>query len=141
MVSHNWHYLTINFAISIEICVCFQGDSLMVLAFRNPMKEQKYFSGGPFSTEVAKWHIKAHSYINGDLGFVKGVLNHKWHGSLIHRAYEDRRKIIDLQTFPFNPDEHIYYDSQGLLHLHSSVKDYYNDQMRAYFLNRFEDKT
>ncbi len=122
-----------------DVLLLFLGDTLMALAFKGAINKKKLYREGAFSDEISEWQEKAHSHINRRLGFVLGIIHHKWHGSIKQRRYTDRRKIINSPDFPYKPNEHIYYDTDGLIHFHLGVREYYNNQTRYYFLSRQED--
>jgi hypothetical protein len=111
----------------------------MANAFKGRVKKQFYFKPGDFLTEVSNWQNKTNSHINGKLGYINGAINHKWHGSKKQRGFSDRRKIINSVNFPYKPNKHVYYDTDGLIHFHPKVKKYFNFKTRSYFLSRNED--
>lgn len=81
-----------------------------------------------FSDRVAK--------LNGNFGYVDGLVTHHWHGRLVNRFYLDRWKL--LYKHQFDPIEDLSYDDQGLIQLTDS-KPGLRDDIRRYFMARNED--
>jgi len=82
------------------------------------------------------WQEKALEHIKKDVGMVKGVVLHHWHGSLQNRGYGTRWKI--LVKHGFNPETDLKRDHQGLWQL-TDKKTQLRDDIRAYFSSRNED--
>jgi hypothetical protein len=85
------------------------------------------------------WQARAEKYGQHNLGYVKGLLVHHWHGKKADRKYFDRWKIlVDEQ---YNPVTDIKKDSQGLYQLvvESRRQERLRDKLRLYFRSRNED--
>lgn len=87
---------------------------------------------------IESWSIQAKRAINHDVGLVRGLAVHYWHGRIADRKYQDRALI--LKRNQYNPMVDVGYDSQGLLRLTGS-KPKLRDDLRTYFSERNEDTT
>jgi hypothetical protein len=110
----------------------------MAKSFRGHLESKMAFRG-EFLVEIRKYQKKALSHIKGKLGFINGVINHLWHGSKKQRGFKIRRDIVNSVTFPYHPEKHVFYDTNGLIHLSLDVQQYYLNQTINYFLSRNED--
>jgi hypothetical protein len=54
----------------------------MSFAFRGLVKRQKIYRQGALSEEISKWQQNTDRHINGKIGYIDGIINHKWHGSI-----------------------------------------------------------
>ncbi len=69
----------------------------------------------PFKRRCTEWQRRAYMLTKGNVGFVKGRIEHHFHGSKKNRQYRERWQLfIDHR---FNPDSDLMYDQQGLLML------------------------
>ncbi len=59
--------------------------------------------------------------------------------ALRDRQYKARRVILNTKGFEYKPTEHLYYDSNGLLHFKKDVRNYYVTEILKFFQNRNED--
>lgn len=78
-------------------------------------------------------------WIKRDVGFVKGLYTHFFHGKIVNRGYNTRENIlIDGQ---FSPQTDLKRDHQGLwqLETHDSRQMRMRDRIRQYFRARNED--
>lgn len=84
------------------------------------------------------WEDRAEQYIRRNVGYMKGLVSHAWHGTHANRAYAFRHKfIINVE---FDPDFDLKRDWQGLYQLTDrSIK--LRDGMRLYNRMRDEDAT
>jgi len=78
-------------------------------------------------------------WIKKDVGYVKGLVYHDWHGKTVDRGYNSRENILIGNQF--DPRTDIKRDHQGLYQMETyeprQIKMY--DQIRAYFRARNED--
>jgi len=89
-----------------------------------------------YKEEVMIWQERAEKYIQRDLGYVEGTINHFWHGKKVNRQYVARWKIISDNKF--DPRYDLKKDYQGLYQLTDrSAK--LRDDLRHYFQQRNED--
>lgn len=85
------------------------------------------------------WAQRAEAACKRNLGCVRGLLNHHWHGPKKARKYVSRWKILIEEGF--NPDTHLYRDSQGLYQLSDYDPRMWNfrNRVREYMSQRQED--
>jgi hypothetical protein len=81
-----------------------------------------------------KWHERP---LMGNLGVLKGVVLHYFHGRKTHRRYQTREQI--LRRNGYNPDLDLKRDYQGLYQLTDRVPQLRRDLQR-YFRERNEDE-
>lgn len=74
--------------------------------------------------------------LDGNFGYVDGLVTHHWHGKLVNRRYCDRWKI--LFKHQFDPVRDLRRDWQGLWKL-AGNKPGLRDDVREYFRSRDED--
>ena len=85
-----------------------------------------------------EWQKRAERYIKRSVGVVPGTILHYWHGSKVHRRYQDRWHI--LQVDRYNHLKDLKKDPQGLLSLTDNNIPL-RDDILAYFEARDEDST
>jgi hypothetical protein len=92
----------------------------------------------PFKNRCLAWQKNACKITHGnDVGFVKGRIEHAFHGKKVNRKYRERWQIqIDSE---YDPDADIAYDSQGLIYVLNKPK--LLSDLRDYFRARQEDAT
>lgn len=86
--------------------------------------------------EILEWQERADKFIQHDIGYVPGTINHFWHGKKKDRKYVERWDIITRNDF--DPDTDLKRDWQGLWQL-TDRKPKLRDEIRAYFRQRNED--
>ncbi len=74
--------------------------------------------------------------LNGNYGFVNGLVTHAYHGKLVNRLYLDRWKLLFKHAF--NPVTDLVPDWQGVYQL-TPEKPGLRDDISRYFLARAED--
>lgn len=82
------------------------------------------------------WQDRALLYIKRNVGHVKGLLLHHWHGKMKDRNYDTRWKI--LIKHQFNPRIDLKKDTNGVWQL-TDQKWQLRDDIRNYFRQRNED--
>jgi hypothetical protein len=82
------------------------------------------------------WQENAVKKIKRNVGVMKGVMFHSWHGKMKDRAYDTRWKI--LIKHQYNPRTDIYRNTSGVIHLNDE-KWQLRDDARHYFGQRNED--
>jgi hypothetical protein len=82
------------------------------------------------------WEDRCVKFIKHDIGYVDGLLFHKWHGKKKDRKYVERWKILVGNNY--NPQLDIKYDWQGVLQL-TDRNPKLRDDIRKYFTQRNED--
>jgi len=94
----------------------------------NPENSQDYKD----SVEEYKTKLK-----NMRVGYVPGMIRHYYHGSKANRKYGDRWKI--LVKYQYSPDQHITYDSNGILVPTEACPPELLQEIWNYFSERNED--
>ncbi len=79
-------------------------------------------------------------WIKRDVGFVKGLVLHDWHGKTVNRKYNTRENI--LIEGQYDPRYDIKRDHQGVIQMetHELRQIVMYDRIRAYFRARNEDE-
>lgn len=83
-----------------------------------------------------RWQDRALTHINGNIGYVPGLLLHYWHGPKVGRGYIDRWRILVDEEFDHPRD--LKYDPQGVLQL-TPRNPRLRDRIQQYFRSRNED--
>jgi hypothetical protein len=84
---------------------------------------------------VLDWQTKAMQVTHGNLGFIHGIVNHKWHGKKRERFYKERRMILKEHTF--DPIHDLRIDEAGLPYIHG--KPALTEAVLKYMRSRNED--
>lgn len=84
------------------------------------------------------WGDRANRHIQRNVGRVKGLALHGWHGPKAQRKYGTRERI--LAKHQYNPSQDLVRDSQGLYRLDNRAIGL-RDDIRRYFSERNEDCT
>jgi hypothetical protein len=98
--------------------------------------------GGYTQQYVDYWEHRqdlADRWIKRDVGFVKGLYGHWFHGKTVNRQYNTREQI--LVKGKFRPDRDLKKDHQGLwqLETHERRQIWIRDELRKMFRARNED--
>lgn len=88
-----------------------------------------------YKRDVVAWEDRA-AALKHNIGYVPGLLLHKWHGPKANRQYQTRWSI--LVQHDFNPRTDLRRDSQGLWTL-AGNKPALRDDLQRYFRSRQED--
>ncbi len=119
----------------LDRCIIGSGDYHMAMALVGRIQETFHCDDlTEYNERLLKWQ---ESVSELKLGYVEGVIKHKWHGERKNRKYKERRKIIE--DHKFNPYKHVGYHSSGLMFLIGSAIDMI-ESIAEYFLGRKEDK-
>lgn len=95
-----------------------------------------------FVDMMREWEARADRHIRRNVGVVKGLALHHWHGSKKHRLYKTRDQI--LVDCKYDPTLDLKRDSQGVYQLsdqHTPRSIQLRDELRKYFRQRNEDGT
>jgi hypothetical protein len=113
-------------------------DWFMAFALTNQSQENNLHtkSGGHSTESLQKWSDKCALHIKENVGYVKGVINHFWHGKKSNRGYNWRWKI--LSDNEFNPINDLDYHPNGLIRLKTNKPKLLED-IKYYFRSREED--
>lgn len=85
---------------------------------------------------IGIWEERANKYIQGNVGYVSGAINHYFHGVKKNRKYVERWHILKENNF--EPSIDLKRDWNGLYQL-TDTKQKLRDQIRQYFHQRQED--
>jgi len=99
----------------------------------NTKWNRKLSPGYQQSLDLAAARFKV---LNGNFGYVDGLITHHWHGKLVNRRYLDRWLL--LYKHQFDPIADLYRDEQGLWQL-TPNKPELRDDIRRYLMARDED--
>lgn len=125
----------------LDVCVLGSGDWHMAHAFVGMVKQWS----GEFSTlpeykkYILEFEQKCERWLKRDVGCVKMMLGHWWHGKIKSRGYNTRGAIHTENDY--NPFTDIKKDAQGLYQLETwdARQMRIRDLTRAYFESRNED--
>jgi len=83
---------------------------------------------------------RCEKWVKRDVGYVRGLFAHFFHGKIVNRGYNTRENI--LITGKFNPLTDLKRDHQGLwqLETHEPRQIWMRDKIRLYFRARSEDE-
>jgi hypothetical protein len=118
-----------------------EADDTMARAFTGKIDGKKEIYQKDFVEEMLKWQRPVDALVQSRFGYVEGAINHLWHGSKANKGYYSRRNITNSIEFPYKPQEHVYYDGNGLIHFKPHVKDHYMRLILDYLRSRKEDDT
>lgn len=113
------------------------GDRNMALALigKVDLSYNQQISEG-YKRDLRDYERECLQYVNLDVGYVSGNINHYWHGKKKDRRYADRWEILVNQEF--DPDRDIKKDWQGVYQI-TTRKPHLRDAIRQYFRARNED--
>ena len=115
------------------------GDHHMALGFIGRAAESMPGGINPnYQRAVLRWQRLATHHICGNLGYVPGTIEHKWHGSKVLRKYVNRWSI--LLKHDFDPYEDLKRNTSGLLELAGNKPALHRD-IELYMRQRNEDAT
>lgn len=120
----------------MEWCIVGSADHHMAWAMINGVHHSVHggMSEG-FKRKAREWQEAAFKITQGNLGYVKGRIEHKFHGLKKNRQYRERwQMFIDHKFCPIGD---LGYDSQGLLYLRN--KPGLEKEIRDYMRGRQED--
>lgn len=83
-----------------------------------------------------RWQERALKFINGNFGYVPGLILHNWHGPKAGRQYVSRWRILVEEKYDYLLD--LKYDVQGVLAL-TDRNPRLRDRIQQYFRQRNED--
>ena len=89
-----------------------------------------------YGRHVMRWQERALKYVNGNIGYVQGTIEHSFHGRKQNRDYLGRWNMFVRNSF--NPDEDLVTNADGVYELAGNKPDLQRDFDR-YLLSRAED--
>ena len=126
----------------MDFCIHGSGDWYTAYALVGMLKVvQESVPSSAYVRKLYRWQELCERWIKRDVGLVRGVVNHDFHGRKKLRQYNTRDSI--LVSNGFDPDRDIKYDVQGLLQLETwePRQIRLRDQMRRYFAEMNGDST
>jgi len=116
------------------------GDWFMAFALTDQLADDNLDTktGGHSREALAVWADRCTRYINCNVGYVEGTVNHFWHGKKSNRGYNWRWQILSENQF--NPLLDLDYHPNGLIKLKANKPKLLAD-IRQYFASRDEDDT
>lgn len=114
------------------------GDRHMALALVG-MAEHSFHPQAPaaYKKYVLDWQERCQVHIRKNVGYVDGMIYHKFHGRKSLRNYYGRWQIINGNDY--DPFYDLRTNYQGVLELDDYAKPKLRDQIRHYFSTRNED--
>jgi len=89
-----------------------------------------------YERHLMEWQARALHHINGNMGFVHGTIEHRFHGKKVDRKYVDRWQMI--LEHGFDPDTDIKKNHYGVFELCGNKPELRHD-LDMYFRQRNED--
>ena len=121
----------------IEICSMGSGDHVMAYGLVGEI-EKTYPGVMPdsYTRTLKTWESRALQHVNRNIGFVPGVINHKFHGAKANRKYIDRWEMFIKHNF--DPSTDLKKNSFGVLEW-SGNKPELEREFDLYLRSRNED--
>src|SRR5271168_4114165 len=112
------------------------GDILMVASIYDHSERvtERYGFNSRLKQHYLQWALPFSGRIAGRIGCLSGTIYHLWHGEPNDRNYRNRHKLLEN----FDPYSDIQIGSNGAWQWTKPNVDF-EEQLRAYFLNRRED--
>lgn len=126
----------------IDCSILGAGDWYMAHGLVGAMRQivGPHLGSDAYCQKLLQWQTLSERWIKRDVGFVRGVVYHDFHGKKINRGYKTRGQI--LFDNGYDPGKDIKYDSFGMIQLETweprQIK--MRDQIRQYFRDRNEDE-
>ena len=89
-----------------------------------------------YKSELLRHGDRIYKYVNNNIGYVDGLINHYFHGNRVDRRYNDRNQI--LINNQYDPLMDLKHDAQGMYQWTDRCPQLHYD-CRSYFANRHED--
>lgn len=127
----------------IDYCILGAGDWYMAHALTGQLDRILRKDQGRLADKMRRWQNRAETgtwnerTIAGNLGVVKGVAFHHWHGDKKFRRYQTREQILTRNGF--DPDRDLKRDWQGLLQVALDSAPQLRRDLQKYFHERNED--
>lgn len=92
-----------------------------------------------YTTLLKQYQRLSEKHLGRAVGYVKGTLQHQWHGTFTNRRYRERWGI--LSTHQYDPLVDIVRDSTGIYRLSDNTGKWrMREEIAAYFRERNEDQ-
>ena len=121
----------------VETAALGAADHHMGLALLN--KAEESIHGGcteAYKKPILQWQKHAVQHIAGNVSYMPGTIEHRWHGTKDNRRYVDRWDI--LVKHKFDPSTDLKRNSYGVFELAGNKPEMRHD-MDVYFAQRAED--
>ena len=113
------------------------GDHQMAMAFIGHIEKSIHGDTDiAYQEFIRAWGYRASKFVQGNVGFVTGMLSHQWHGEKSKRKYQERWET--LIKHKFNPVTDLRRNLDGVLELAGNKPAMASDFDR-YFRQRDED--
>jgi len=121
----------------IDFAILGAADRHMAHALIGRVKDTFYHDiNENYKRALLIWEDRANRYIRRNIGYLPGLILHRWHGKKGNRNYKQRWNI--LLKHNFDPELDLKKDWQGL-HQLTERSIGLRDDLRAYFRMRNED--
>lgn len=118
----------------MDFCILGSADHHMAFGCIGEVKDTIHGKMGlNFHQKCYDWQMRAHRVSKGEVGVVKGRIEHHFHGSKKKRYYRERWQIL----FGFDPSKDLTYNEQGLIQLVDNPK--LEQEILLYNRSRCED--
>jgi hypothetical protein len=111
-------------------------DYLMAIGLTGVSNLPSWTHYGASGRMIQEWKARADKHIQGNVGYVPGLLLHNWHGRKAQRQYTSRWDIVKDNNY--DPDKDLKRDWQGLWQL-TDRNPKLRDDIRNYMRSRNED--
>lgn len=113
------------------------GDHQMAMAFIGCIEKSIHGeTHASYQDAIRAWGERAYKFVQGNVGFVSGMISHQWHGEKSKRKYQERWDV--LIKHGFNPMTDLRKNLDGVLELTGNKPAMMADFDR-YFRQRDED--
>jgi hypothetical protein len=89
------------------------GDSLMMTGFTHETNYYAKKMSGVWQAHLAEWADAVYGVVQGNMGYVNGMIYHHFHGSHKDRKYAER--FTQVSKAGYDPYSDVYVDSNNLL--------------------------
>lgn len=121
----------------IDFVITGSADYYMALGLVGCLQiDKKVGYNKKYTDLLLEWQEDALRIVNHNVGVVKGVVAHSWHGKMSDRGYDERWKI--LVTHNYDPTTDVQYQENGIIHL-TGDNWRLREDLRHYFSRRNED--
>lgn len=141
----NWPAIGFSWAIRKEVIdnglfdsdILGNNDALQLIAWLGLWDHQQVMALPPkLRKKYLLWALKNNENVQGNIGCIKGKIQHLYHGQAVNRQYWEKNKI--LQKHLYDPEKHSTYSANGLIEILPN-QDLKND-IYQYFIDRKDDE-
>ncbi len=125
----------------LELGVLGGGDYMMSYAYINRVEDSLALKPNRnFQLEIIRWSRNIQESIQQRVGYVKGDINHFWHGAVENRQYKTRDAILHTGDILFDPKIHLFHDQNNLIKLSQAYKNHVALKIENFYKTRNEDQ-